>query len=120
MNKLFSVITGLVLISSASFGQKAQLQSAMNYVKWGDLDKAKEAIDQCTTNESTMGMAKTWYWSGFIYQSLAESKEEKFASLKPGALEKALQSYKKTLELDVKSNEYEADIKTKLGSIAYG
>ncbi|MFM7016916.1 MAG: tetratricopeptide repeat protein [Bacteroidota bacterium] len=119
MNKLSKLSLLLILTSFTSFAQKAQLQSAMNYVKWGDLDKAKEAIDQCTTNESTIGMAKTWYWSGFIYQSIAESKEEKFANLKQGALDQALKSYKKTIELDATSNDYTDDIKSKIGSIAY-
>ena len=119
MNKLSKIITLLLFASFTSFAQKAELQSAMNYVKWNDLEKAKTSIDNCTANESTMGMAKTWYWSGFIYQSIADSKDEKLASLKPGALEQALKSYQKALELDAKSNDYTQEIREKMGNIAY-
>ena len=119
MNKLSKIITLLLFASFGSFAQKAELQSAMNYVKWGDLEKAKSSIDNCVANESTMGMAKTWYWSGFIYQSIADSKDEKLAALKPGALEQALKSYQKALELDAKTNDYTQEIREKMGNIAY-
>jgi tetratricopeptide (TPR) repeat protein len=119
MNKLSKIITLLLFASFSSFAQKAELQSAMNYVKWGDLEKAKTSIDNCVANESTMGMAKTWYWSGFIYQSIADSKDEKLAALKPGALAQALKSYQKALELDAKTNDYTQEIREKMGNIAY-
>ena len=119
MNKLSKIITLLIFVGFSSFAQKAELQSAMNYVKWNDLEKAKTSIDNCTANESTMSMAKTWYWSGFIYQAIADSKDEKLTALKPGALEQALKSYKKALELDAKSNDYMQDITEKMRNIAY-
>jgi tetratricopeptide (TPR) repeat protein len=119
MNKFLKTISLFIFIGLSSYAQKAELQSAMNYVKWGDLEKAKTSIDNCMSNESTMGMAKTWYWSGFIYQSIADSKEEKLASLKPGALDQALKSYQKALELDAKSNDYTQEIKEKMGNIAF-
>jgi tetratricopeptide (TPR) repeat protein len=118
MNKLSKIITLLIFVGFNSFAQKAELQSAMNYVKWNDLEKAKTSIDNCITNESTMSMAKTWYWSGFIYQAIADSKDEKLAALKPGALEQALKSYQKALELD-KDNDYTREINEKMGNIAF-
>jgi tetratricopeptide (TPR) repeat protein len=119
MKKLSKIFALLIFVGFNSFAQKAELQSAMNYVKWNDLEKAKTSIDNCTANESTMGMAKTWYWSGFIYQAIADSKDEKLAALKPGALEQALKSYKKALELDVKSNDYTQEVTDKMRNIAY-
>jgi tetratricopeptide (TPR) repeat protein len=119
MNKLSKIFALLIFVGFNSYAQKAELQSAMNYVKWNDLEKAKTSIDNCTANESTMGMAKTWYWSGFIYQAIADSKDEKLAALKPGALEQALKSYKKALELDAKSNDYTQEITDKMRNIAY-
>ena len=118
MNKLSKIITLLIFVGFSSFAQKAELQSAMNYVKWNDLEKAKTSIDKCIDNESTMSMAKTWYWSGFIHQAIADSKDEKLASLKPGALEQALKSYQKALELD-KDNDYTREINEKMGNIAF-
>ena len=118
MNKLSKIITLLIFVGFSSFAQKAELQSAMNYVKWNDLEKAKTSIDKCINNESTMSMAKTWYWSGFIHQAIADSKDEKLAALKPGALEQALKSYQKALELD-KDNDYTREINEKMGNIAF-
>jgi tetratricopeptide (TPR) repeat protein len=118
MNKLSKIITLLIFVGFSSFAQKAELQSAMNYVKWNDLEKAKTSIDKCIDNESTMSMAKTWYWSGFIHQAIADSKDEKLAALKPGALEQALKSYQKALELD-KDNDYTREINEKMGNIAF-
>jgi tetratricopeptide (TPR) repeat protein len=118
MNKLSKIIALLIFVGFSSFAQKAELQSAMNYVKWNDFEKAKTSIDKCIANESTMSMAKTWYWSGFIHQAIADSKDEKLASLKPGALEQALKSYQKALELD-KDNDYTREINEKMGNIAF-
>lgn len=118
MNKLSKIIALFIFIGFNSFAQKAELQSAMNYVKWNDFEKAKTSIDKCVANESTMNMAKTWYWSGFIHQAIADSKDEKLASLKPGALEQALKSYQKALELD-KDNDYTREINEKMGNIAF-
>lgn len=107
MKKL--LILPLLLLSVASVAQKAAVQTAYNYLRYDDLDKAKEAIDGAATNESTIGMAKTWYYRGSIYQALFESTKEKFASLKPGSLAEAIKSYEKTLELDTK-NEFREDV----------
>lgn len=119
MNKLSKIITLLIFVGFSSFAQKAELQSAINYVKWNDLEKAKASIDNCTSNESTIGMAKTWYWSGFIYQSINDSKDEKLALLKTGALNQAFKSYQKALELDAKTNDYTQEISEKMRNIAY-
>lgn len=107
MNKL--IILPLLLLSVVSVAQKAAVQTAYNYLRYDDLDKAKDAIDGAAANESTIGMAKTWYYRGSIYQALFESTKEKFAPLKPGSLAEAIKSYEKTLELDTK-NEFRDDV----------
>ena len=118
MNKLSKIITLLLFVGFGSYAQKVELQSAINYVKWNDLEKAKTSIDKCIENETTKGLAKTWYYSGYIYQAIADSKDEKLASLKPGALDVSLKSYKKALELDIKNNDYGNEIKTNLKILA--
>src|SRR6186713_1139606 len=100
MKKLL-VLLG-VLLSLQGFAQKAAIQTAINYLNYGELDKAKEAIDGAAVNESTIGMAKTWNVRGKIYIAILDSKENKYAALKTGALEETLKSLQKTLELDTK------------------
>lgn len=106
-----------VLISVNASAQKAAVQTAINYYRYEDLDKAKEAIDGACTNESSMGMSKAWYYRGLIYHALHESTNAKFAALKPGALDEARKSYEKTIELDAK-NEYKEDILKRLEILA--
>ena len=111
------IILSFLLVSLGSKAQKAAVQTAFNYLRYDDLDKAKEAIDGAVVNETTMGYAKAWYYRGSIYQSIFESKKEKFAALKPGSLEEARKSYEKTLELDTKG-EFSEDVIKRLEVVA--
>lgn len=105
----------IVLLYSGSLSaQKATVQTAWNYLKYDQLDKAKEAIDETAANEQTKNMEKTWYYRGLIYQSMF--KHEKFGNLDPQALQKAQESFDKSLEINPKS-EYVDDIKKRKGII---
>lgn len=98
---------------AVAFGQKNVRQSASNYLKDGKLDKALEAINQCILDPSTAQDARAWFIRGNIYLELTNTKEEKFKSLDPDPLPKALESYKKAIEFDPKKEYYE-DIVAKL------
>lgn len=114
--KRILILLGVILSLNAS-GQKAAVQTAFNYLRYDDLDKAKEAIDGAATAESTIGYPKTWYYRGSIYHAIYESVKPKFAPLKPGSLSEAQLSYEKALELDTK-NEFRDDIMKRLEVIA--
>ncbi len=102
-----------LLLSIQVVAQKSAIQTAINYLRYEDLDKAKDAIDGASTNESTSGMAKTWFYKGSIYHAIYESKNEKFSGLKPGSLDEARKAYVKTMELDPKG-EYKEDVLNRL------
>src|SRR5688572_23312172 len=89
--------------------QQSYVVSAFNYNKYGELDKAKEAIDIAAGHESTSGKSKTWYYRGIIYHNIFETKEDKYKNLSPNPLEEAVNSYKKAMELDTKK-EYLVDL----------
>ena len=72
--KKISVLFALLLSVQMVVAQKAAVQSAINYLRYDDLDKAKAAIDGASTNEGSMGMSKTWYYKGCIYQAIYESE----------------------------------------------
>src|SRR6478735_5443534 len=59
MRKLSIVLIVLLYIGKVS-AQKSEVQTAWNYLKYEQLDKAKEAIDKAAVNEASMGMEKTW------------------------------------------------------------
>ncbi len=104
MNKkiIFLGFLSVVLGSYTAFAQKAKVVSAYNYLRYNELDKAKEAIDAAITDVTTSTMAKTWMYRGQIYSAIASSKEEKFKKLHPNPLEEAFQSFSKAYEFDTK------------------
>ena len=111
--KKFVLLLVLVISITIAFGQKNVRQSASNYLKDGKLDKAVEAINQCILDPSTAADPKAWFIRGNIYLELSNTKDEKFKSLDPDPLPKALESYRKSIEFDPKK-EYYDDILVKL------
>lgn len=98
MKRLLSLLIVLISVVSLSSAQKAKVQTAWNYLKYDELDKARVVIDEASENESTQGMAKTWYYRGLIYNRMF--KHEKFGQLEPKALEKAMESFEKCLKIE--------------------
>ncbi|MEO5570595.1 MAG: tetratricopeptide repeat protein [Bacteroidia bacterium] len=100
--KRISILLIAILYTGAVNAQKAEVQTAWNYLKYDQLDKAKEAIDKAAGNEGSMNMDKTWYYRGLIYEKIY--KHEKFSGLDPQPLQKAYEYYKKSLDLNPKSD----------------
>ena len=96
--------------------QKAKRTDAYNYLRNGKLDKAKENIDPCITNEATMMDPKTWFYRGNVYLQIHMNTKPEYKSLDSNALEVAYDSYKKALELDTKQ-EYKNQIYLNLATI---
>jgi tetratricopeptide (TPR) repeat protein len=107
----FSVLMVMsVIVANA---QSSVVVSAFNYLKYGKLDKAKEAIDKAILNPKTMEEPKTWYYYGNIYLSIQLTEDEKYKALDPDALEKAYDGYQKALKLDA-DKEYTNDINDRI------
>ncbi len=98
---------------TAVFAQKSMRQTASNYLKSGELDKALTAINECIQDPSTAQDARAWFIRGNIYLEISNSKDEKYKALDPDPITKALDSYKKANEYDTKK-EYTEDIFQKL------
>jgi tetratricopeptide (TPR) repeat protein len=98
MKKILVLFAISLYAISGLQAQKAKVVTAWNYYKYDELDKAREAINEASANETTSGSAKTWYYRGLIYQKMY--KHEKFGNLDSNALMIAYDSYKKALELD--------------------
>ena len=105
--KKLAVLLILVASSLGVMAQKSKVVSAYNYLKYDELDKAMSYIDEASKHESTMGMSKTWYYRGLIYQKMYN--HEKFGSLVEQPLQEALKSYQKAMEIDPKY-EFEEEI----------
>jgi tetratricopeptide (TPR) repeat protein len=107
----FSVLMVMAVIVANA--QSSVVVSAFNYLKYGKLDKAKEAIDKAILNPKTMEEPKTWYYYGNIYLSIQLTEDEKYKALDPDALEKAYDGYQKALKLDA-DKEYTNDINDRI------
>jgi len=112
MRKLFLLAT-LFCISLLIKAQPIQVQSAFNYLKRGQLDRAKEAIDAAILHEKTMNDPKTWFYKGNIYLDIHLSKEPKYQQLEKNALQIAYDAFQKSIELDA-NKEYFDQVKVRL------
>lgn len=95
-----------MLIVTATFGQKRSVQDAFNNLRKGNLDKAMENIEPTIADGSTMNDAKTWFYRGNIYLQIHMSDKPEYKALDKNALNKAYESYQKTLELDTRKDYY--------------
>lgn len=101
----------LVVISIKAYAQPSNVVSAWNYLKSGELDKAKNMIDPAITHEKTKSWSKTWYYRGLIYYSMYGNKD--YGKLDPNPLQVAYESFKKSLEIEPKGD-YADDIKLQM------
>jgi len=82
--------------------QKGKVTSALSLIDQGQLDKAKEAIDQALVDPKSANWANTFYAKGRLAQASWESDNPKFKEFYPDALNEAYTSYQKAMELDPK------------------
>lgn len=98
-----TLATGAPLMASA---QTSAVTNAILNQRSGLLDKARTDIDKAIVNEKTSGKAKTWFTRGQVYEGMLESPIYG-KQLQPGeGLQKAYESYNKTIELDTKDGEF--------------
>ncbi len=102
--KKFFLLIAAVSISIVAMPQKGKVQSAMGYIDQGNLDKAKEAIDQALQNEATANWANTYFAKGKLAQACYKSDNPKFKAFYSDPLTEAYAAYEKALELDPKGN----------------
>lgn len=102
--KKIGFMFALVAISASAMGQGAKVTSASSNIKYGQLDKAKEAIEEAILNEKTKVQAKTWMVRGDVYKAIAETKNPAMKGLCETPTAVALESYKKAIALDTKGN----------------
>jgi len=105
MKKPILSATLLAIASTMAFAQPAKRTSAYNYLQYGELDNAKEAIDAASVHEKTAPEAKTWFYRGQIYQAIyedAQGEAPKFKPLSENSLQEAYLAFTKCNELDDK------------------
>ncbi|MGC1389476.1 MAG: tetratricopeptide repeat protein [Bacteroidales bacterium] len=101
MKKILLLIAAIG-ISYVAMPQKGKVQSALNYIDQGILDKAKENIDQALVDEKSKDWFNTYFAKGQLCQASFKSDNPKYKSFYADPLAEAYASYKKALELDPK------------------
>jgi len=115
--KKIALILVLFLSFTFVFGQKNVRQTASNFFKNQQFDKALEAINQCLQDASTAQDAKTWFIRGNIYLGIATSTDSNIRKLDADPYTKAVESYKKSKEYD-SGNDLNDDLFAKIDFIA--
>ncbi|MCD6365912.1 MAG: tetratricopeptide repeat protein [Bacteroidales bacterium] len=100
VKKSILVIAALLFTGILVNAQPNKRASALNYLKYGELDKAKEAIDAACKHPKTANDPRTWWYKGQIYQTIHTSDEYKLLS--PDAADTAFVAFKKALLLNFK------------------
>lgn len=100
------IISILLAFSLTMFSQTSKRASALNYLKYGELDNAKKAIDECVLHEKTKQDARSWWYRGQIYQAIHISDNAKYKALDENAADVAFASYKKALLYNIKDVSY--------------
>ena len=123
MKKTFLTISVAVSLAgglpSLAHAQTSAVTNAILNQRSGLLDKARADIDKAIVNEKTSGKAKTWYTRGEIYQGMLESPIYS-KQIQPGeGVQKAYESYNKTVELDTKDGEFGKQAVTRMDGL-YG
>ena len=117
-----TIIVAVALASGLPSLTRAQTSAVTNAIlnqRSGLLDKARIDIDKAILNEKTSGKAKTWYTRGEIYQGMLESPIY-VKQLQPSeGVQKAYESYNKTVELDTKDGEFGKQAVTRMDGL-YG
>ena len=116
--KRFGIMVTLVAFSATAMAQGAKVTSASSNIKYGQLDKAKEAIEEAIVHEKTKGQAKTWMVRGDVYKAIAETKNPEMKALSATPTRVALDSYKKAMELDAKGS-FRKQINTQLSLMSF-
>lgn len=112
--KKISLIFLMMIAASFVFGQKPLRTTAFNNLRKGELDKAMQNIEPTISDPTTMNDPKTWFYRGNIYLQIHMSENPAFKALDSDALNKAYESYKKSIELDTKKEYYTETIQNML------
>ncbi len=100
MKKAVLLITALVITIGLS-AQRGRVSSALSFIERGELDRAKEALDDALEHRRTEDWPRTYYALGRLAQAVADSEDRRYRNLLgSNPLVQAYEAYEKAMELD--------------------
>ena len=95
-----------VTTAFAAYAQPKNVNKANTAFTKGELAEAAALIEPAIQDAKTKEKGRTWYVRGQIYGAIAMSDDEALRNQYPDALNKAVESYKKVLELEKDGSSY--------------
>lgn len=93
------------LVACSAVAQNSNVVSAYMALEDKKYEEAVGYIEPAITNEGTMVKEKTWRYRGEIYNAILFSDDAALKAKFPDALDKAVASFRKAMELDTKGAE---------------
>jgi tetratricopeptide (TPR) repeat protein len=100
--KKYLLLVAVLFVTIGSFAQKGKVTSALTLIEQGNLDKAKEALDQAMIDEKSKDWFNTYFAKGKLCQAVFKSDNPKFKAFYSDPLGEAYNAYEKAIELDPK------------------
>lgn len=100
--KKYLLLAAVLFVTIGAFAQKGKVTSALTLIEQGNLDKAKEALDQAALDEKSKDWFNTYFAKGKLCQAVFKSDNPKFKSFYSDPLGEAYTAYEKAIELDPK------------------
>jgi hypothetical protein len=104
------VVVLLMTSALAAIAQTDKLVAAYKFLKDGQLDSAKAAIEPAINHPETKNDGQAWYIRGFIYKDIYRLKEA--GNKEAPSREIAYNSFKKSMELDTSKSNRDGNIST--------
>ncbi len=95
-----------VTITFAAFAQSKNVNKANTAFTKKEYTEAIGFIEPALQHDKTKDKGRTWYIRGQIFGEIALSEEESVKSIDADALQKAVDSYKKVMELENEGSNY--------------
>ena len=102
MKKILLLFVAAILLIPMTNAQMGAVTKADNLLSLDNVAKAYEVIQPTLTHEKSKDNPKTWFVLGKVYEAIASSKDDAVKALEQDPMTKAIESYKKSLELDEK------------------
>ncbi len=100
--KKFVLLLSAIVITIGVEAQRGKVNSALNFIEQGALDKAKENLDEALKHPKSKDWPKTHYVLGRLAMASFESENARFRGFFKNPLVEAFNAYEKAIQLDPK------------------
>lgn len=116
--KKYAILFSLLIVFGLTHAQNGKRNSAFNFMRSGNLPKAKAAIDDAIQHKKTMNDPKTWLYKGEIYIEIAKSPLADLVKISnEEAAKEGYEALLKAQSMDTE-NEFAEDLNIYLGMSA--